>query len=147
MRNLRNLGYMIFTVVVLIAAGCGGSGDKSDTIKEIQPAAVKQEMAQNKNVIVIDVRTPGEYTGPLGHIPGASLRPLQNIDDWVNEFANENDAEIIMVCRSGNRSGVAAKYFVENGFTNVHNMVGGMKAWNRENLPVEKNPPKEAMNE
>jgi len=119
-------------------AACGCAQNSPTDYKTITPAEVSQMMRENSKVIVIDVRTPGEYVGELGHISGTVLHPLQEIDTWVSQYENQKNQEIIMVCRSGNRSGVAAKYFSEKGFTNVYNMAGGMKAWNKDGLPIEK---------
>ncbi len=91
-----------------------------------------------EQIILIDVRTSPEYTGELGHISGTILRPLQEIDQWVTELNGKEDEKIVLVCRSGNRSGVAAKYLIKKGFKKVYNMSGGMKAWNKLGFLVEK---------
>ncbi|MBC8346479.1 MAG: rhodanese-like domain-containing protein [Candidatus Marinimicrobia bacterium] len=78
---------------------------------------------------MVDVRTPGEYDGKLGHIDGAILIPLNELPQRLNELEDYKSEEIIMVCRSGNRSGKATKLLINNGF-NAKNMVGGMIRWN-----------------
>lgn len=135
----------VFLVFLLIAGwtGCREETPESGAYLELQPQEVKRLMEQNGDVIIIDVRTPEEFVGPLGHIPGAVLRPVKQIDDWVYEFSYEKDKRFIMVCRSGNRSRTAAKYFSRKGFQNVYNMKGGMRTWNELNFPTEKTIPEE----
>ena len=76
---------------------------------------------------VIDVRDANEYHGDLGHIPGAELVPLPNIgllaDSWDRTEA------LLVVCRSGKRSGVAVELLLGLGFRRVANVQGGMLAY------------------
>ena len=85
---------------------------------------------------LVDVREPHEYLGELGHIPGAELVPLATVKaasaDW------DPKADIILVCRSGGRSGRAAEALVAAGFQRVMNMAGGMLAYNAAQLLVER---------
>ncbi len=99
-----------------------------------------EKIQNDSNVVVIDVRTPGEFTGELGHIPGAILRPVQTIDQWASEAKQlrEQNKKIILVCRSGNRSGMAARTLAKMGLDSLFNVQGGMRAWNAAGLPVEK---------
>lgn len=81
-----------------------------------------------KQLILIDVRTEPEYYND--HIDGAILIPLQELSSRIQELNDYKTKEIIMVCRSGNRSGQATAYLNNNGF-NAKNMLGGMTKWNR----------------
>ncbi|WP_374079036.1 rhodanese-like domain-containing protein [Bdellovibrio bacteriovorus] len=103
-------------------------------MREITCEEVK--LKQNEWTL-IDVRTPAEYTGELGHIEGAKLIPL-GID--VLEFLKTaNPAQkIAFVCRSGARSGQATLLSEEMGFINTANMVGGMIRWNELKFPTQK---------
>jgi rhodanese-related sulfurtransferase len=84
---------------------------------------------------VVDVREPVEFTGELGHIAEAELVPLGTVMDAAMKW--DKSAPIILVCRSGARSGRAGEALVAMGFEHVTNMVGGMIAWNQEGLPTE----------
>jgi rhodanese-related sulfurtransferase len=85
---------------------------------------------------IIDVREPHEFTGELGHIPGAQLMPMAST---LAHLASWNkDETLLIVCKSGGRSGSIAQALVNAGFKNVSNMVGGMMAWNSAARPVEK---------
>ncbi|MBN1874647.1 MAG: rhodanese-like domain-containing protein [Anaerolineae bacterium] len=105
----------------------------ADLPPEISPDVVAELLAQGA-VTVIDVREDSEYTA--GHIAGATLIPLGTLPDQVSEIPT--DVPVILVCRSGNRSGQAFQFLRQQGFDNVHNMVGGMNAWQQAGLEIEK---------
>ena len=86
-----------------------------------------------KGVSVIDVREPMEYAA--GHIPGTTLIPLGQLQSRLSELPT--DKTIVAVCRSGNRSDQATALLKQGGFT-VHNMRGGMLAWEQARLGVER---------
>jgi len=79
-----------------------------------------------KDVLLLDVRTPQEFTGPLGHIDGAKLIPLQELANRVKEIERYKDKKVVLVCRSGSRSKIAGKILVQNGFKNVMEIETGM---------------------
>jgi rhodanese-related sulfurtransferase len=128
-----------FTSLILpllfLSIGCTQSQKSANTIT---PEQLKQKIDNHENMILIDVRTQPEYTGELGHIKGTVLLPVQDITSWISNYDNDKDKEIIMICRSGNRSGRATQYFLDNGFKDVYNMEGGMIAWNKAGYPLEK---------
>lgn len=90
---------------------------------------------QKDHLHLIDVRTPEEYTGELGHVAGATLITLDQLPQRLNEVPK--DKTVIFICRSGKRSGNACAFAKENGFQNVYNMLGGMIAWNEQKFPTE----------
>jgi sulfur-carrier protein adenylyltransferase/sulfurtransferase len=81
---------------------------------------------------VVDVREPHEFRGELGHIPGAELVPLATLAECAHSW--DRDAELLLVCRSGARSGRAAALLSEAGFRRVMNLTGGMIAYNAAGL-------------
>ncbi len=97
---------------------------------------VKQaaSLLNNPNVVFVDVREQSEYNA--GHIPGIKLIPLGTVPDRMSEIPK--DKTVVAVCHSGNRSKQATDYLRQNGFTNVHNMLGGMTAWEQGGNPIEK---------
>ncbi|MCC6619838.1 MAG: rhodanese-like domain-containing protein [Deltaproteobacteria bacterium] len=99
--------------------------------EDLVPAAVEPLRGKAR---IIDVREPEEFVGDLGHIPEAELVPLGRLG--VAARAWPKDAELIMVCRSGARSGRAAAELARAGFTRVHNMLGGMMRWRHEGRAV-----------
>lgn len=82
---------------------------------------------------IIDVRQSEEFTGELGHIPEAELIELQTIPQRVSELSKSE--QIVMVCRSGGRSAQATAYLLQNGYSHIYNMKGGMILWNMLGLP------------
>jgi len=91
---------------------------------EIEPADVKSLLDAMHNFILIDVREPHEYQ--ICNI-GAKLIPLGELPKRLNEL--DPQAEYVMHCKSGMRSGKACDLMRQNGFTNVRNMKGGILAW------------------
>jgi len=98
--------------------------------KSVTAEEVKKKIENKENILLLDVRTPGEFNGPLGHLKGATLIPLQILEDSVSTLEKYKDKEVIVYCRSGNRSQGATRIMMANGFKAV-NMLGGMKAWNK----------------
>lgn len=101
-------------------------------VPEVTPQQV-QGMAEGARLI--DVREVNEFTGELGHIPGAELVPLGTIEHAVKDW--DKLAPLVMICRSGARSGRATQQLRQMGFAEVVNMKGGMLAYNAAGLTVE----------
>ncbi len=93
--------------------------------------------AQRPDCLFVDVRTPGEWAS--GVPKGATTISLQDpqLAMRVQALASEKqDAAIVVICRSGMRSAQAARILVRAGFSDVHNVQGGMMAWQSAGLPV-----------
>lgn len=93
---------------------------------ELSAAEAKAFIEKNKPLI-LDVRTPTEYYSD--YIPGATLIPLQQLADRYSEIESYKDKEILIYCRSGNRSTVAADILIRNGFKKVYNLRDGIIGW------------------
>jgi glyoxylase-like metal-dependent hydrolase (beta-lactamase superfamily II)/rhodanese-related sulfurtransferase len=89
-------------------------------------------------LLVLDVREPTEYHGPLGHIPGSLLIPLRELAGRAAELEPHRERPIVAVCRSGVRSTTAAAILYGLGFERVYNLKDGMVDWNDRKLPVER---------
>jgi rhodanese-related sulfurtransferase len=74
---------------------------------------------------LLDVREPDEWTA--GHAPGAHHLPMMEIPARMSEVPT--DVEVVVVCRSGGRSGQVVSYLMGNGWDNVRNLDGGMRSW------------------
>ena len=94
--------------------------------KKISAADAKARMDSGDTIIILDVRTQEEYDA--GHIAGAILIPNETIVDKQPELLPDLDAEILVYCRSGNRSAQAAKKLIAIGYTNVVDF-GGIIDW------------------
>ncbi|RSK26232.1 hypothetical protein EJF36_04820 [Bacillus sp. HMF5848] len=103
------------------------SGDEK--IEKKHPHVISNDELETKldqNIVVLDVREAAEYA--FNHIPNAISMPLGELDARINELNNE--ADIYVVCRTGNRSDLAAQKLTEKGFAKVTNVVPGMTNWN-----------------
>jgi len=98
------------------------------TIKNITAADFDKVKAEAR-ATVIDVRTPGEVAE--GYIAGADLFIDVNGSSFQSEIAKlDKSANYIIYCRSGARSMNAANYMIQQGFTNIYNLDGGIMRWN-----------------
>jgi sulfur dioxygenase len=103
---------------------------------EIDPHGLEEVSAENPgHVQILDVREPGEFTGPLGHIKDAILIPLGELADRAQELSKERP--IVALCRAGGRSAQATVILQKAGFTDVANLTGGMLRWRAEGHAVE----------
>ncbi len=109
-------------------------------VPKVSVEEVKQRLdAQGPSgPLLLDVRQPEEYTGELGHVPGALLVPLGELRGRIGEIAAHPGRTIITICRSGNRSARAAAILRDAGFANVLNMTGGTLAWRDRGFPVDR---------
>jgi rhodanese-related sulfurtransferase len=94
--------------------------------KKITANEAKARIDSGDNIIILDVRTAAEYES--GHIQNAILIPNETITDKIPALLPDLDAEILIYCRSGNRSAQAAKKLIAIGYTNVYDF-GGIIDW------------------
>ena len=127
---ILTLGLLLTGCAAPGAAGSSGSGDVSGTqaaeVHTITAEEAHTRMESGDPVAVVDVRTAEEYAQE--HISGAILLPNEDIGDTAPEQLPVLDAEILIYCRSGNRSAQAAKKLVAMGYTNVSDF-GGIIDW------------------
>ncbi|WP_042455570.1 sulfurtransferase TusA family protein [Neobacillus dielmonensis] len=86
---------------------------------------LEKKMEANENIVIIDVREAAEYA--FNHIPNALSIPLGELKERINELNKQ--VETFVVCRTGNRSDLAAQKLAAHGFANVINVVPGMSGW------------------
>jgi len=114
---------MLFTFLVSCKAG-------DNELPSINADQLQTKLNTDSNMVLLDVRTPGEFNGPLGHMDGAILIPVNELSERVDELEKYKDDEILVYCRSGNRSVHATRFLLDNGY-NAINLLGGIKAWNK----------------
>jgi len=119
---------VIAVITSLLLAGCSTTttGATNMNVSEFSKKITES------GVVVLDVRTPGEFAE--GYIEGA-----QNIDFQSGNFENEiaaldKNVTYAVYCRSGNRSGQAAKIMHDAGFNDVYNLDGGVIDWANEGM-------------
>ena len=94
------------------------------------------QLINRKDALVIDVRDTGEYEA--GHIAGARHVPEKQLAERLKELEKFKDRALIVVCRSGARSGAAVQLLRGNGFGEAVNLSGGIGAWQQAGMPLEK---------
>lgn len=122
-----------FTVAALVAKA-------KSVIEECDLSAVEKAIKENSHLI-IDVREPDEFA--LGHVPGAinvprgvlEFRTDRNYPGMI-ESLSDKSSKIVLYCRSGARSALAAQSLAHIGYQAVVSMAGGFMAWEEKKLPV-----------
>ena len=136
----KNIFSILFCLVFVFLIGFSAS---AGTHTDVTPQEAKNMIDTNEQLIVVDVREEeSEYCDedptpptPPGHIPGALNYP------WTSGVFQERyqelplDGEILLVCRSGNRSNQTAEFLDSEGYQYIYNMEGGMKVWEWETVP------------
>ncbi len=93
-------------------------------------------MMNHDDAMVLDVREANEYSD--GRIKGSKHIPLGNLKQRLEEIKDYKDQKVIVVCRSGNRSGQASEVLCKSEYSQVFNLKGGVLAWQSDNLPLVK---------
>lgn len=104
------------------SADCEVSSEHMETITTTE---LRELLSSNYQGLLIDVREPEEYAE--ASIPGARLIPLQTLPEQLDSLPK--DQEILIHCKSGKRSARAVDFLLENGYTQVKNVTGGIDAW------------------
>ena len=121
-RNRNKIRLLLVALLVAMLAGCGQSPAGAGVDISVDEAL---RLWQNKEAIIIDVRTPGEYRD--GHIPGVVNIPLDELEKRIGEIPK--DKKVVLICRTGNRSAQGTKLLRSKGFSNVYNSTSGMTSW------------------
>jgi rhodanese-related sulfurtransferase len=100
----------------------------------LDPEQLQAKVQGGGGVQLVDVRTPDEYRA--GRVKGAKLIPLQELSGRYNEI--DPAKPVVLVCRSGNRSGQAYQLLSKQGYAQVSHLEGGMLRWQAAGLPVER---------
>jgi len=107
----------------------------SQRFASLTPAGAVQLM-NNEDVVVLDVREPGETVG--GKIAKAIQIPVGAVTKRISELEKHKNKTLLVYCKSGARSGVACKELGKHGFEKVYSLNGGMLAWQDAHLPTSK---------
>ena len=125
-----NKRFLIALLTFTLPFGCVGCSDGgSASYDQISGAEAKALMDSESGYIIIDARTQSEYDE--GHIPGAILIPEYEIADRAEKELPDKDQLILVYCRSGRRSKIAAEELVKLGYANVKEF-GGTLDWEYE---------------
>jgi len=124
---MRKKLFLIFslTCALIVMAGCSKKDNKS-THTTISAKEAKEMMDENKDIIILDVRTQEEYQE--GHIKGAILIPDNEITEKAEGILTDKSETILVYCRSGRRSANASRELSDLGYTDIYDF-GGINDW------------------
>ena len=123
---MKKLIFLLLAVIMLTACGQDAEKDQGAVYVNITAEEAKQIMDSQEGYIILDVREQEEYDA--GHIPGAILIPYTQIEEKAREMLPDKDQLILVYCRSGRRSKIAAEALAELGYTNIKEF-GGINDW------------------
>ena len=123
---MKKLIFLLLAVMMLTACGQNTENDQGAIYVNITAEEAKQIMDSEEGYIILDVRTQEEYDE--GHIPGAIVISHEEIAEKAEEVLTDKDQLILVYCRSGRRSKIAAEALVELGYTNIKEF-GGIIDW------------------
>lgn len=123
---MKKLIFILLAVMCLTACEQAKEKEQGAVYMNITAAEAKEIMDSQEGYIILDVRTQEEYDE--GHIPGAILIPNTEIEDRAEEVLTDKDQLILVYCRSGRRSKLAAEILAELGYTNIREF-GGIIDW------------------
>ncbi len=103
-------------------------------VPSIDVGQLQQRLKAEPVPFLLDVREPWEYQA--GHVPGAQLIPLGELEQRVTEVPR--DQPVLAICHSGQRSLAAAGFLLQLGYPSVTNVDGGTGAWIERGYPVDK---------
>ena len=123
---MKKLVFLLLAVMLLTACGQDKEKDQGAVYVNITAEEAKQIMDSQEGYIILDVRTQEEYD--QGHIPGAIQIPHEEIPEKAEDVLTDKDQLILVYCRSGRRSKLAAQALVKLGYTNIREF-GGIIDW------------------
>ncbi|MFQ3788596.1 rhodanese-like domain-containing protein [Halomonas sp. A29] len=94
------------------------------------------QLVNREDAVVVDTREAGDFKA--GHIAGARNIPQSRVEERISELEKVKDKPIVVVCKSGQASGITVAKLTKAGFTRVYKLRGGMMQWQADGLPVVK---------
>lgn len=127
----KTIGVVLLAVIFIFLTSCGQTNEKTQeaSYMNITAEQAKEIMDKENGYAVLDVRTEEEFSE--GHIPGAILIPDYEIESKAETVLPDKDQLILVYCRSGRRSKMAAETLVDLGYTNIKEF-GGIIDWKYE---------------
>ena len=123
---MKKLIFLLLAVMMLTACGQDKENGQGAVYVNITAEEAKQIMDTEEGYIILDARTQEEYDE--GHIPGAIVISHEEITEKAEEMLTDKNQLILVYCRSGRRSKIAAEALVELGYTNIKEF-GGIIDW------------------
>ena len=138
---MKQAYFLLFVLLFFALAACQGKsannvGEKVNVDGGVYTNVSAEElntMLKNKDFVFINVHIPF-----AGNIAGTDLSiPYDQIEQNLSQLPSDKNAKIILYCRSGRMSAIAAETLVKSGYTNVWNLKGGMEGWEQAGYPLE----------
>jgi rhodanese-related sulfurtransferase len=130
--HLFLVGAFVVVLALVIKAEFEHQSGKAN---QMDPTAAIRLM-NNDEAIVLDVREAADFNN--GHIKNAKNIPFTSLKSQLDSLINDKNKPVLAYCRSGNVSGKACRILKNSGFSNVHNLSGGILNWQEANLPLTK---------
>jgi len=130
--------WLMTGLLAMALAACTAPNDDSKRAagpKIISAEELSEQIQLEQAPLILDVRSEEEYAG--GHIPGALNIPHAELPDRLSEIDAAKTDEIVVLCRSGYRAGIAEKILIEAGYSDVHDLAGHMNAWKSGGHPIQ----------
>jgi rhodanese-related sulfurtransferase len=122
----------LIAVVWMVTGGNSNTGDSLPSEISVSEALAKRD----SGAFILDVRQLDEWNE--AHIPNSTLIPLDQLPNRIKELPD--DQEIVVVCRSGNRSAQGRDILLQAGFSSVTSMAGGLNQWKAAGYPTVNGP-------
>jgi len=128
---MKKLLFILPILLCILLTSCGNDTDNTNKgenamYEQITAEDAKKIMDSSDDYIILDVREQDEFDA--GHIPGAILLPYTEIENKAEEMLPDKDKQILVYCRSGRRSKIAAEALARLGYTNIKEF-GGIIDW------------------
>ena len=123
---MKKLILLLLAVMLLTACGQDKENDQEAVYVYITAEEAKQIMDSEEGYVILDTRTQAEYDE--GHIPGAIVISHNEIEEKAEQLLPDKDQLLLVYCRSGRRSKLAAEALVKLGYTNIKEF-GGIIDW------------------
>ena len=144
----QRISILLIIAFVGIVSACAARRSVADTVQTNNTSPSTQAtivtvgadrfhelITTSTDAVLLDVRTLEEYQ--QAHIPGATLIPVQELEARLAELAAYADRDVLVYCRSGNRSMTAAKILEQAGFTSIYNLGGGIHSNGSAGYPIQ----------
>lgn len=131
-KNAIIVGIFIAMIILFLYSEIQNRGRRFADVRPTEAV----NLINRENAVVVDVRSQKEFAE--GHILNAINVPIENFATEAKKLAKYKEKHVITYCRSGMSSQRACKELEKEGFTHIHNLRGGIVAWERDNLPLDR---------
>jgi len=133
--KISTAGKLGFAAIILAGGLLAFFLRSPQRVPAVTPEEAERLLKEDSSLVILDVRTPEEFAGPGGHLHGARLIAVQELEARLAEIEPFRERTILVYCRTQNRSSRAAELLAGRGFRPII-MTGGITRWNAEQRPV-----------